>query len=176
MQRAKDQRTSLACVQEMYEIDERPVGLSAHHKLLHSERGKLKAGIIVFNPNIQAMKVFSSANVIGVTIQVRKRSILVMSVYCPPSEEIETLLQQIDQCLCIPHDGTIIAGDFNAKSPVWSSKIEDDRGKELVDFALSRRLAIVNENSPPTFDGSRGTSWIDVTLCDAPMIEYIFKW
>ncbi|GBN71132.1 hypothetical protein AVEN_242871-1 [Araneus ventricosus] len=161
----------------MYEIDERPVGVSAHLKLYQSKREKLKAGIIVFNPRTQAMKVFSSANVIGVTIQLRKRSILIMSVYCPPSENLELTLQQIDQCLSIPHDGTIIAGDFNAKSPVWSSTIEDDRGKELVDFALSQRLAIVNEeNSPPTFDGSRGASWIDVTLCDAPMIEHIFKW
>ncbi|GBL73687.1 hypothetical protein AVEN_230681-1 [Araneus ventricosus] len=94
----------------------------------------------------------------------------------PPSEDINTTLQQIEQCLNIPHEGTIIAGDFNAKSPVWGGTQEDDRGKCLVNFALSRGLAILNdENSPPTFYGSRGISWIDVLFCDASLIENIFK-
>ncbi|GBM20381.1 hypothetical protein AVEN_222089-1 [Araneus ventricosus] len=30
--------------------------------------------------------------------------------------------------------------------------------------------------TPPTFDGSRGQSWIDTTFCDTSMIENIFKW
>ncbi|GBO35019.1 Retrovirus-related Pol polyprotein from type-1 retrotransposable element R1 [Araneus ventricosus] len=123
------------------------------------------------------MKVFSARNVMGVMFNWGSKNILLMSIYSPPSEDINVTLQEIDSCLSIPHDGVILAGDFNAKSPIWGGTQEDDRGQSLAALAFSKGLAILNEEtSPPTFDGSRGQSWIDVTLCDAPLIENIFKW
>ncbi|GBL74323.1 hypothetical protein AVEN_235307-1 [Araneus ventricosus] len=176
-ERAKDQNIVIACVQELYEIESRPVGVPGNYKLFCSTREKLKAGIIVFDPSLQAMKVFSASNVVGMTFNWGIKNILLMSIYSPPSEDINVTLQQIETCLSIPHDGVILVRDFNAKSPIWGGTQEDDRGKSLADFAFSKGLAILNEeNSPPTFDGSRGKSWIDVSLCDAPLIENIFKW
>ncbi|GBM54901.1 hypothetical protein AVEN_77812-1 [Araneus ventricosus] len=123
------------------------------------------------------MKVFSASNVVVMTFNWGRKNILLLSIYSPPSEDISITLQQIEDCLNIQHDGVILAGDFNAKSPIWGGTQEDERGKDLADFAFSRGLAILNEEtSPPTFKGSRGRSWIDITLCDAPFIENIFKW
>ncbi|GBN28633.1 hypothetical protein AVEN_242368-1 [Araneus ventricosus] len=66
---------------------------------------------------------------------------------------------------------------MNAKNPVWGGTIEDERGRQLMEFTLSKGLAFLNdEESPPTFDGSTGRSWIDTTLADCITAESIFKW
>ncbi|GBN36097.1 hypothetical protein AVEN_152053-1 [Araneus ventricosus] len=161
IQRAKDQQLSIACVQEIYEIGPRPVGVPAHFKFFYSSREKLKAGIIVFNPNIQAMKVFSSKTVVAITFTLRGRNILLLSVYCPLSEDLESTLQQVEQCLNTPHDGLIIAGDFNAKSPVWGSNQEDDKGQKLSEFCSIQR------NGSPEHGGlSPDFSWIQGSILD----------
>ncbi|GBN68080.1 hypothetical protein AVEN_275508-1 [Araneus ventricosus] len=73
-ERAKDQKIAIACVQELYEIEHRPVGIPGHCKLFCTTREKLKAGIIVFDPSLQAMKVFSASNVLGMTFNGAARS------------------------------------------------------------------------------------------------------
>ncbi|GBN35900.1 Retrovirus-related Pol polyprotein from type-1 retrotransposable element R1 [Araneus ventricosus] len=150
-----------------------PVGIPAHAKFFFSGRDNLKAGIIVFDKELHTMRVFSSRNVVAVTIQVQNKSVLVISAYCPPSEDT---LQEIENCLQFPHNGVILASDLNAKSPTWGGNTQDERGSLLLEFTLSRSLAVINENSPPTFDGSTGRSWIDTTIVDTFMLDRISKW
>ncbi|GBN91931.1 Putative protein in type-1 retrotransposable element R1DM [Araneus ventricosus] len=177
IQRAKDQEISIACVQELYQMRGVPVGIPAHAKFFFSGRDNLKAGVIIFNKDLCTMKVFTSRNVVAVTIQVQNRSVLVISAYCPPSEDLEDTLHEIENCLQFPHDGAIIASDLNAKSPVWGGNTQDERGSLLLEFTLSKGLTVINEeNSPPTFDGSTGRSWIDTTIVNAFLLERISKW
>ncbi|GBM32828.1 hypothetical protein AVEN_216533-1 [Araneus ventricosus] len=91
----------------------------------------MKAGIIVFDPFLQAMKVFSASNVVGMTFNWGRKNILLLSIYSPPSEDISITLQQIEDCLTIPHDGVILAGDFNAKSPIWGAPKKMREAKTL---------------------------------------------
>ncbi|GBO27514.1 hypothetical protein AVEN_100242-1 [Araneus ventricosus] len=175
IQRAKDQDISIACVQELYQMRGVPVGIPAHAKFFFSGRDNLKAGIIIFNKDLRTMKVFISRNVVAVTIQVQNRSVLVISAYCPPSEDT---LHEIENCLQFPHNGVILASDLNAKSPLWGGNTQDERGSLLLEFTLSKGLIVINEENapPPTFDGSTGRSWIDTTIVDAFMLERISKW
>ncbi|GBO26513.1 Retrovirus-related Pol polyprotein from type-1 retrotransposable element R1 [Araneus ventricosus] len=57
VQRAEDQDLSIACIQELYQIKDRLVGIPAQFKFFYLTREKLKAGIVVFNNNIQAMEI-----------------------------------------------------------------------------------------------------------------------
>ncbi|GBM42202.1 Retrovirus-related Pol polyprotein from type-1 retrotransposable element R1 [Araneus ventricosus] len=98
-------------------------------------------------------------------------------VYCPPKEDLHHTLEELENSLLIPHDRVLITGDFNSKSPVWGSDIEDERGRQLMEFVLSKGLAIVNdEDTIPTFEGSQGRSWVDITISDPELLENIFKW
>lgn len=45
----------------------------------------------------------------------------------------------------------IIAGDFNAKHPVWNSRKTNKRGKDLLKFALANNVQVVGPTSPAHF-------------------------
>ncbi|GBN68074.1 Retrovirus-related Pol polyprotein from type-1 retrotransposable element R1 [Araneus ventricosus] len=123
------------------------------------------------------MQVHSTRNVVAITVQIQNKNVLVVSAYCPPSEELEDTLQELDACLLYPHDGVIIASDLNAKNSLWGGNTSDDRGNQLLEFTLSRGLSVLNEeNSPPTFEGSTGRSWIDTTIGDVFTLDSISKW
>ncbi|GBN19488.1 hypothetical protein AVEN_114452-1 [Araneus ventricosus] len=123
------------------------------------------------------MKVYSSNNVVAITAVIQDKKTLIVSVYCPPLEDLEDTLADLEECLCYPNEGVIIMGDFNDKHPVWGGSTEDDRGILLLEFALAKGLAILNnQDSPPTFDGSTGRSWVDITLADPATASNIFKW
>ncbi|GBM50983.1 hypothetical protein AVEN_114631-1 [Araneus ventricosus] len=75
------------------------------------------------------------------------------------------------------YDHILITGDFNSKIPVWGGTIENEHGRQLMELILSKRLLIINEeDSLPTFDGSRGNSWVDLTICDPNFHNSIFQW
>lgn len=57
-----------------------------------------------------------------------------------------------------------IAGDYNAKSPAWGSRVLDDRGAVLMDPALEKGLAPVNSVGRATFERNGRRSKIDCVL------------
>jgi len=64
-------------------------------------------------------------------------------------------------------EGTVIvAGDFNAKSPVWGDHTEEPKGRLLVDMTASLGLAVCNTGDKPTFSrvyaGGISRSHIDI--------------
>ncbi|GBO39064.1 hypothetical protein AVEN_10838-1 [Araneus ventricosus] len=129
VQRVKDQNISVACVQEMYHVMSKPVGIPSLCKLFGSQRENLKSGIICFHPDLPVIKVFSATNTIGVTFPYRSSNLLVISVYCTLKEDLYHNLDELENCLMLPHERVLLTGDFNSKSPVCGSDIEDKRGK-----------------------------------------------
>ncbi|GBN25120.1 Retrovirus-related Pol polyprotein from type-1 retrotransposable element R1 [Araneus ventricosus] len=161
----------------MYQVESKPFGIPSHCKLFVTQREKLKAGIIVFHPDLSVMKVFSATNTVGVSFPYRGMNLLLITVYCPPKEDLYHILAELETCFMLPYDRVLLTGDFNSKSPVWGSDVEDERGRQLMEFVLSKGLAIVNEEDTiPTFDGSRGRSWVDITISDPLLLDNIFKW
>ncbi|GBN63100.1 hypothetical protein AVEN_138099-1 [Araneus ventricosus] len=177
VQRAKDQNISIACVQEMHQVRAAPVGIPSLLKLFVTQREVLKAGIICFNQDLPIMKVVSAINTVGATLPYRGKNLLIINVYCPPKKELQHTLDELENCLMLPHDTVLITGDFNSKSPVWGRDSEDERGRQLMEFVLSKGLAIVKEEDTiPTFEGSRIRSWVDITISDPFLLENIFQW
>ena len=108
-------------------------------------------------------------------------SLFMVSAYLPPHENnittenfIQTLQNVIDNIN--RNQPVIIAGDLNAKSPLWGSPYGDNRGELFEEFIENNDLTVLNNNTIPTFQGHRGSSFIDVTLANAAAYRKINRW
>ena len=71
----------------------------------------------------------------------------------------------------------IIAMDSNARSTTWHDITTNNRGKMLEEFVAGYQLHIINEDSPrKTFQTSRGSSNIDLTIVNNQMLADIKNW
>ncbi|KAK9670965.1 Endonuclease-reverse transcriptase [Popillia japonica] len=71
----------------------------------------------------------------------------------------------------------IIAGDFNAKAPLWGSPFMDKRGEYLMEWAAELNLSVLNSGDTPTFEREgRGSSFIDITWATEGMMKHTSNW
>ncbi|KAF8784116.1 hypothetical protein HNY73_011655 [Argiope bruennichi] len=66
--------------------------------------------------------------------------------------------------------------DANGKSETWFSPLSDSRGIKLTEFISTRNLFVINEDCGPTFCGSQGSSYIDVTVVGTDLLEDVSCW
>ncbi|GAB1867324.1 Endonuclease/exonuclease/phosphatase domain-containing protein [Camponotus japonicus] len=87
-----------------------------------------------------------------------------VSCYSSPNstqDEYEEMLNEIKKLITKEKRNTIICGDFNAKSPLWSCRNENSRGKALIDLTNMLDLRLINEGSIATCVRPQGTSIVD---------------
>lgn len=143
-----------------------------------------KSGIINLNRNNRALLTheLSNDNVTAVHYTTRFGNFHLISCYLPPHENNITTasfiqnLTEILQKINTSTDPIIIAGDLNAKSPLWGSPYENGRGRAFAEFIEQHNLIVLNNNTTPTFHGHRGTSFIDVTMTNAAGYRVIKNW
>ena len=71
----------------------------------------------------------------------------------------------------------IVAIDNNSRSTTWHDVLTNARGKLLEEFSASNQLHLTNEDSPKTtFQRSRGSSNIDLTIVNNQMLAAIRNW
>lgn len=70
----------------------------------------------------------------------------------------------------------IVAGDFNAKSRLWGSPVEDRRGDMVADWLAQDDLVVQNRGNIPTFVRGDSISYIDVTFCTPGIASRIVSW
>jgi len=70
----------------------------------------------------------------------------------------------------------IIAGDFNAKHRAWGSRMNDDKGESLNEFAYSLGLTVCNQGNKPTWQRENSESYIDVTMVSANLVAKVINW
>ena len=80
---------------------------------------------------------------------------IVIGVYAPPRwtiEKFENTLQEIDVQLRNMGDSAqlIIAGDFNAKSPMWGTHRMDERGRILMEWTAEHNVCLINNERVST--------------------------
>ncbi|KAF8773449.1 Retrovirus-related Pol polyprotein type-1 like protein [Argiope bruennichi] len=66
--------------------------------------------------------------------------------------------------------------DANSKSETWFSPVSDSRGTKLTEFISTHNLFVINEDCGPTFCGSQGSSYIDVTVVGTDLLEDVSCW
>lgn len=71
---------------------------------------------------------------------------------------------------------SIVGGDFNAKSYLWGSPIEDKRGQILAEWLAEEDLIVLNQGNAPTFRRREYQSYIDVTFCTQKIAKQVINW
>jgi len=65
----------------------------------------------------------------------------------------------------------------NSRSTTWHDVLTNFRGKVLEEFFASNQLRVINEDSnKTTFQSSRGSSNIDLTIVKNQMLAFIEDW
>jgi DNA-binding helix-hairpin-helix protein with protein kinase domain len=73
--------------------------------------------------------------------------------------------------------GSLVAMDSNSRSTTWYYTITNRRGRVFEAFLISKRLHIANEDSArTTFESTRGTSNVDLTVADSKIVNLLNTW
>ncbi|GIX87749.1 hypothetical protein CDAR_617221 [Caerostris darwini] len=147
---------------EPYTYDNKITSIPRNYKIIAHDNS-LKAAIII-KDHIDCQVVFINKLLVIIDIQSSLLNCLLISIYCPPRKNLQQHLSTLQAWIEIfPNHQIILLGDFNAKSCISGKRNTDERGNQLLHSCISLDLSI--ENNPemlPTFDSTRGQSWIDL--------------
>ena len=126
--------------------------------------------------NIPQKEVKINTELQCVTVRVSTfRPFTVCSIYLPPNDNFT--LNQLKNIIYQLPEPYIILGDFNAHSPIWEKREQNDsRGKIIEDLIIQTNLCILNDLSPTYISpATLKTSSVDLSLC-SPILAPDFKW
>lgn len=113
-------------------------------------------------------------------VRIDSKELSIYSCYLSFNDNRETyereLLQLYTDIRRLSNNKVIVGGDFNAKSRIWNSPIEDTRGIILAEWFASLDLVVVNRGNCPTFVRGSSKSFIDVTACTQTLARHISSW
>ncbi|GBN74619.1 hypothetical protein AVEN_262436-1 [Araneus ventricosus] len=153
----------ILCIAEPYIVKEHVVGFPKDYLKIYKQ-GSHRAAIIL-RTEFKFVPILITRDILAINLEIENVNMLFVSIYCLPSEEIDPLLSELGKLLeQFKVKMIVIIGDFNVKSPAWSPVEQDKCGKTLLEFIYKLDIDIQNNpDSPPTFESSRGKSWIDLT-------------
>jgi hypothetical protein len=105
--------------------------------------------------------------------------VIIVSGYASPNigiEEFKKYLGRLENCIRHARLDVLVAGDLNAKSPIWGSGAEDNRGAALADLLSANNMFAQNLGEKATFVGARGQSVIDITCATSGLAPRIQNW
>lgn len=106
-----------------------------------------------------------------------RQPFILCSVYFPPSEDLEHLLEELRNVIVFAGSRRLVlTGDFNAWNEAWGSRCSNSRGDRVLEFMNSFGLFVVNHGNEPTFETVNGSSIIDVTFANGPAISMLDDW
>jgi len=154
----------LAFVQEPYTIRSNLAGIPKSLRTYASSDGRKRSTLFVNNKEIDVVLItqLSNEDCIVAEISYRNKKFYGVSLYFDILEDIEINIRQTEQILNYSKgQGLLIAADCNARSKTWYDTIMNQRGKVLEDFLTIHNLNIMNVRSEPTFETTRGSSYVD---------------
>ncbi|XP_028176346.1 uncharacterized protein LOC114364398 [Ostrinia furnacalis] len=107
--------------------------------------------------------------------------VVIVGAYFSPNRsiaEFEAFLAETETLLSgwgRPHH-VIVAGDLNAKSVAWGSRITDLRGELLEDWLLANGLVVLNQGTAETCVRMQGGSVVDVTFASPALARRVQSW
>jgi len=102
-----------------------------------------------------------------------------ISCYIPPKIRVNVfreILSELEEAIRTAGDKVVLCGDFNSKSPLWGSRVEDWRGKILWKWANEVGLRIANVGKTPTCVRPQGTSVVDITWVSEGLKTKVTDW
>lgn len=168
-------------LQEPYVIKNRVLCLSSNYDVFYSGiNGWPKSAILLRKSVFSAIGVnsYSNSDITLVNITLNNMKILLISAYMSPSADINISLNSIKEVVKqLKPKYYIIACDSNARSTQWFDNKINNRGLLMSDFVMENKLMIINNNrKTPTFQSHQGKSFIDLTIINENMSEYLNNW
>lgn len=116
--------------------------------------------------------------VVAIFCQSRHFDFVLISVYAPPRKPMQHTLGLVEEMLArYSSANVVVAGDFNAKHRAWGPRAGDDRGARVMELAAAAGLMVLNDPlSPPTYENTYASSWIDVTLATPAVVAAGYVW
>jgi hypothetical protein len=110
-------------------------------------------------------------------ISYKNRKFYGASLYFDILEDNESNIRKTGKILNYTKgQGLLITADCNARSKTWYDTMTNQRGKNLEDFITIHNLKIVNVRSEPTFETTRGSSYVDLTIVNNQLIRRVTDW
>ncbi|GBM57503.1 hypothetical protein AVEN_137936-1 [Araneus ventricosus] len=133
---------------------------------------------MISNPDIKVFPLKILKKLVAIEIELSGEKFLMISVYCPPSEELGDNINEISALLlCFSQEKIVILGDFNAKSSIWGPRNTDKRGNIVHDLINQFDLVVINDrDSLLSFNGPCGISWIDIMMVKNIGVDRITEW
>lgn len=110
-------------------------------------------------------------------VKLQFRHFIMLCCYCSPNITPVQSQTYIDKIMNEVKDAkeAIIAGDLNAKSPLWGSPSSDQRGNYIEDWAAELQMEFLNTGEP-TFVRGNNRTHIDVMCATKKTAEKIKSW
>jgi len=111
-------------------------------------------------------------------VAVRWGKWLVVGVYIPPRLNIrqyERRLDSLQGCINRHPWPALVAGDFNAHSTSWGSRVTNGKGRAVEEWA-QLGLILLNRGSVSTCVRPQGESIVDLTWAAPPAAARVTKW
>ena len=173
----------MAAIQEPPWVRGRIVGFGSTARILYRADGtgaRPLACVVVADGAVDALfhSELSSPRVVVATVRRGSCSVVVVSVYIPPGEDVGGTLDELDGVMRWRRaQGVLIIGDFNSWHTLWGSNSCNERGRRLVDWMQCWSLELLNQTEQgPTFSNHNGSSSIDLSLATPLLAARVGQW
>jgi hypothetical protein len=176
----KEANKDIAFTQEQYNYQNQVIGIPRSYKIFTSGKARKRAAVVVVNKQIDAILIdqLSDEDTAVIEITYGNLRFIAASIYLDIKNEMASDLHKIENIQRLAKGlGLLVAMDSNARSTSWYDAITNRRSRILKEFIISNQLNVANEDSTiTTFESTRGTSNIDLTVADNTMVKLLHTW
>lgn len=136
---------------------------------------KKDVAVKLINSNLQVQKIDKGEG----TVTIHFANFDLVCCYISPNCSENVFTQYLNYLTARIRAGKrsfVVAGDFNAKSPMWGSPTSDRRGDALAEAAIGLGAVSINERHMPTFVRGKSESYIDVTFLSEALFPHSTGW
>jgi hypothetical protein len=170
----------VAFIQEPYTVLNKVAGFPKDFKIFTCGWDRIRAAIIINNNDLDVIAITQASHDYEMFTEFKYEGFKFYgaSLYLPIDRDIERDLRIIEEILRLTKgEGLLLTLDSNARSKIWSDTHTNARGRAMEEYIITRDLLMMNMDSDvPTFESSRGRSWIDLTLCNSTIARKIRGW
>ena len=145
-----------------------------HYTLVREDRKKGKGGGLAFlvHTSIQFTLLDSYKADLHLEHQaIKVENLTLVNLYIPPKSSCSTGYKSVLTPI-FPQEDALIVGDINAHDLLWSSTIEDDRGKDFSQEIGDSNLGVLNTDTPTRLPSNGQTTSPDISLASLSILPY----
>jgi len=177
MQLMVKENIGIALIQEPYLIRGKPQRITSRYRTFIAGGGNSRAAIVISDTRVNPLHITQHSDKEAVLLEINdgQTHFYAASIYLDYRDPIENSIKTIEEIVKFTKERKlIIAMDSNPRSTTWHDVLTNLRGKVLEEFFASNQLHIINEDSDKTtFQSSRGSSNIDLTIVKNQMLAFI---